>query len=127
MIERPTGITSPKQLIYTLGFPLVVFFCAWWVLNNVDLVPDVYMDLFAVSPYILLLIVIALTFRFNQARVLAISLSLMVGYWGIRQFLQQPLTAPLAASCPAVLTGYARSIRPDTGVALSPSSRSRST
>lgn len=96
MFERLTGTTSLKQLAYRAGFPLLVFVIAGLTLKNVDRIDPAYMDLFAFSPYFLLLLVIALAYRFNQARIFGVALSLMVAYWGARTFLQQPLGEPLA-------------------------------
>lgn len=96
MFERLTGATSFKQLAYRAGFPLLVFVIAGLILNNVDHIDPAYMDLFALSPFLLLLLVIALAYRFNQARIFCVALSLIAAYWGARTFLQQPLSVPVA-------------------------------
>lgn len=96
MFERLTGATSFKQLAYRAGFPLLVFVVAGLTLNNVDRIDPAYMDLFALSPYFLLLLVVALAYRFNQARIFGVALTLIATYWGARTFLQQPLSEPVA-------------------------------
>lgn len=96
MFERLTGAASFKQLAYRTGFPLIIFVAAGVTLRNVDRIDPAYMDLFALGPYFLLILVAALAYRFNQARIFGVALSLMVAYWGARTFLQQPLSVPVA-------------------------------
>jgi hypothetical protein len=96
LFERLTGATSFKQLAYPAGFTLLVFVFAGLTLKNVDRIDPAYMDLFALSPYFLLALVVALAYRFNQARIFGVALSLILAYWGARTFLQQPLSEPVA-------------------------------
>ena len=79
--------TTLRQYLATLALGVLVFSASGLLVRNMHLLAAGYQEMIAVLPYFLLSMVLGLALRFNQGRILAAGLTLIVSYGTMRNLI----------------------------------------